>query len=122
MKHAMFSNALSRIWLGVHWNLDALAGEDIFVQYTGGPGRDNNQPRPFHYNQLYQVEDDGSTKYQTISNINFFGTLGPRAGDPDQWNYGGVPFGIRIADNIFNSGMQYSGSLVTLGNPSAHKP
>jgi vanadium chloroperoxidase len=122
MKHAIFSCAMSRIWLGVHWHFDALAGEDICVQYTGGPGRDNNQPRPFHYNQLYQVEDDGSTKYQTISNINFFGTLGPRAGDPNQWNYGGVPLGILIADNIFNSGMKYSGSLVTLSDPTAHKP
>ncbi len=113
---------MSRIWLGVHWHFDAMAGKDACLPYTTcGAGRDNNQPRPTDYKQLYQVEEDGSTKYQAIDDMDFFGTSGDRVGDAKKWYFGGVPLGILIADDIFKSGMKYSGSLVTLGQPCCYK-
>ena len=81
VKDAIFSNAISRIWLGVHWHFDAFAGEDIFIDYkNGGAGKDNNQPHPKHYKQLYQVEADGSTMYQKVAGMDWFAHTGKMDG------------------------------------------
>ncbi|EXJ57235.1 hypothetical protein A1O7_07582 [Cladophialophora yegresii CBS 114405] len=121
MKEAIFSNAISRIWLGVHWQFDAFNGKDVLIPYKrGGPGEDGSQPRPLNYVQQYQVEKDGSTSYLPVDEQDWFQTLGPRDGVADsEWPYGGVPLGINIAQDIFDTGMKYNGSLVDL---SSEKP
>jgi vanadium chloroperoxidase len=121
MKDAIFSNAISRIWLGVHWHFDAFAGEDVMVNYMESEkdGRDNNPQRPEGYKQLYKCKDDGSTMYQNVEDMGWFGTQGPREGDAQRWWFGGVPLGMLIADDIFSNGMKFLGSLKDL---SSDKP
>ena len=119
MKEAIFSNAISRIWLGVHWHFDAFAGEDIMEPFKNAfpaDGKDLNPQRPKDYEQLYKVGPDRSTKYLNVNDMNWFHTKGAREGDPDgqQWWYGGVPLGMLIADDIFSSGMKFVGSLKDL--------
>jgi vanadium chloroperoxidase len=123
LRHAIFSNAISRIWLGVHWHFDAFAGEDImepFEQPASGSeaeGVDNNPLKPVGYVQQYKCERDGSTKYKDVKEMDFFGTLGTTKaanGDTENWWYGGVPLGILIADDIFTKGMKHEGSLPML--------
>lgn len=114
LKEAIFSNAMSRIWLGVHWHFDGFAGETVFEEYKGSDGKDNSFPRPDDspsrgYKQKYKVEKDGSTKYQKVNEMDWFAevSLGPRSGSGQDKKFpvGGVPLGIMIADNIFGSSM-----------------
>lgn len=100
MKHAIFDNAISRIWLGVHWHFDAFAGEDIMPKFDRSKceGPDINLQKPKDYKQLYQCEEDGSTKYLDVKDMNWFKTKGAREGDPKEYFYGGVPLGMLIAD------------------------
>jgi vanadium chloroperoxidase len=123
LRHAIFSNAISRIWLGVHWHFDAFAGEDImepFEEAASGyeaEGVDNNPLKPMGYVQQYKCERDGSTKYKDVEKMDFFGTLGTTKaanGEMQNWWYGGVPLGILIADDIFTKGMKHEGSLPML--------
>ncbi|KEF58339.1 uncharacterized protein A1O9_06265 [Exophiala aquamarina CBS 119918] len=132
MKHAIYSNAISRIWLGVHWHFDAFAGYDIMHPYadgetpaTGkdkfnepkrGPGYDTNPYRPKCYKQLYQCDADGSTKYREVEEMNWFHTS--TTVGKDTRYYGGVPLGMQIADNIFETGMKSEGSLLNLSPQS----
>jgi hypothetical protein len=116
MKHAIFDNAISRIWLGVHWHFDALDGKKICIPYEENcEGKDVSQPRFCNYQQLYQVEEDGSTKYLPVEEQNWFEETGPqddkRVGDLP---LGGVPLGMSIAEDIFSTGMQFSGSIMNL--------
>lgn len=119
IKEAIFANGISRIWLGVHWNFDAFAAETVSVKYTEGSpdGKDKNLPLPNDRRQLFKVAADGSTLYQKVKDMNWFAaeSLGPRDGGGN-FPVGGVPLGIRIADNIFDNKMRSSGSLVDLGD------
>lgn len=94
---AMHENALSRVWLGVHWRFDAFAAKDVLVH--------NDTPSPQN-DGLYEVEMDGSTKYKPAAQVTY-GTMGTRADRAGQkFPIGGVPLGIGIADDIFCSGLK----------------
>ena len=90
MKEAIFSNAISRIWLGVHWHFDAFAGEDIMEKLKGSDGKatdgeETNPQKPKGYKQLYACKAHGSTKYLDVNAMDWFHTKGARDGDPEQW-------------------------------------
>ena len=79
---AIFENAASRVWLGVHWRFDAFPAADAI---------DNVNP-------------DGSTIYRDSDQINY-GTRGPRSDRLGQFPIGGAPLGIEIANDIFQGGL-----------------
>lgn len=82
---AIFENAVSRVWLGVHWRFDAFAAKDALMG-TGPP---------------YDTNDDGTTSYKNAASIRYE-TAGPRADRPNKmFPIGGVPLGINIANDIF---------------------
>jgi hypothetical protein len=114
LKEAIFSNAMSRIWLGVHWHFDGFAGETVCEQYTGGAdGKDKNLPLPIDNKQQFKVEPDGSTMYKDVNKMDWFAesSKGPRSGSNESHKFpvGGVPMGIMIADDIFGNGMSSKG-------------
>lgn len=83
---AMFDNAISRIYLGVHWRFDAFASADVLK--SEGP------------------IDSGVSVYKEPANIKYV-TLGPRGDRPGQFfPIGGVPLGIGIANDIFQSNLR----------------
>ncbi|KAL9008954.1 MAG: hypothetical protein Q9173_005975 [Seirophora scorigena] len=87
---AMFDNAISRIFLGVHWGFDAFAAQDVV--------------------QEMQLQEDGTVAYKATDNIRY-DTVGPRGDRPGQlFPVGGVPLGIGIANDIFRSGLQQTNS------------
>jgi vanadium chloroperoxidase len=120
LKEAIFSNVMSRIWLGVHWHFDAFAGETVCEPYTKGSaeGKDNNLPLPTDYQQLFKVETDGSTMYKDVKKMDWFAeaSKGPRSGSGpnEKFPVGGVPLGMMIADNIFGNKMRSTGVLTDL--------
>ena len=74
---AIFDNAFSRIYLGVHWRFDAADAKDIKKSGT----EENKDPIDITYKNVW-----------------------PRA-DGDDLPIGGVPLGLGIANDIFESGM-----------------
>jgi vanadium chloroperoxidase len=88
---AIFENAISRIWLGVHWSFDAFAPQDVLKAAPGGG---------------FQTESDGTTAYRNPTDIRYV-TLGPRIDRPGQlFPVGGAPLGIGIANDIFQSNLK----------------
>jgi len=83
---AIFDNAISRVWLGVHWQFDAFGEEDV-VQTEIGP--------------------EGVSVYKNPADIRYR-AMGPRADRPSNQNFskGGVPLGIDIAKDIFQSNLK----------------
>lgn len=89
---AMYENAVSRVWLGVHWRFDAFAAKDVLVSSNDA-------------NSLYQVEADGTTAYKRPVDIRYK-TTGPRRGCSGEYPIGGVPLGIGIANDVFGGGLK----------------
>lgn len=85
LSHAIYENAFSRIWLGVHWNFDAFAPSDAQEVSSGGE------------KTLPNYKDACSIEYGNVYKSN-------RAVDTD-YPVGGVPLGIGIANDIFCSGL-----------------
>lgn len=56
LRDAVNKNALSRVWLGVHWRFDAFAAEDTLEVDAEGK---------------FAVEEDGSTKYKPAGEIRY---------------------------------------------------
>lgn len=82
---AIFDNAISRIWLGVHWQFDAFGQEDV-VQTEIGP--------------------NGTSVYKSPVDIRYQ-AVGPRVDRPGQlFPKGGVPLGLGIAQDIFGSNLK----------------
>ena len=82
----MYDAALSRVFLGVHWRFDAFASKDVLVS------RD--------------VNANGTTMYKEAKDVRYV-TTGPRGDRPGQlFPIGGVPLGIGIANDIFQSGLK----------------
>ncbi|KAI9881691.1 MAG: hypothetical protein M1823_006598 [Watsoniomyces obsoletus] len=73
---AIFENAFSRIWLGVHWGFDAFAATD------------------------------GAGKYDTPEQITYTNVYGSNRVNDTDYPVGGVPLGLGIANDIFDSGLQ----------------
>lgn len=85
---AMYDNALSRVYLGVHWSFDSFATNDILASPA--------------------VNTNGTTNIKAAQDVRY-ATLGPRADQPDQgatFPVGGVPLGIGIANDIFDGGLK----------------
>ena len=83
---AMFDAALSRVFLGVHWRFDAFASKDILVSTNVNP--------------------NGTTQYKNPKDIRYV-TTAPRQDRPGQlFPIGGVPLGIGIANDIFQSNLK----------------
>ncbi|KAL8769212.1 MAG: hypothetical protein Q9209_004713 [Squamulea sp. 1 TL-2023] len=83
---AMFDNAISRIYLGVHWGFDAFAAADVV--------------------EKPQLESDGTVTYKDTDSIKY-ATKGTRRDQPGKlFPFGGVPLGIEIANDIFRSGLK----------------
>jgi vanadium chloroperoxidase len=93
--HAIWENALSRVFLGVHWIYDACDSEGIVVKKEV---TNENGDKV----KVSETETDGSTKYKPITGTKaqFFG--------PGGTSVGGVPLGLGIAEDIFNSGLKFS--------------
>jgi len=82
---AIFENAISRIYLGVHWHFDAFAASDVVKSVDGDTGK-------IAYKEAADI---------TYSNV--WEEAGPkRTGLPT----GGVPLGLGIANEIWSNGMQ----------------
>ncbi len=81
---AMYETGLSRVFLGVHWRFDAFASKDVLASS--------------------KVNDDGTTDYKKPADVRYR-TQGPRADRPAGKSFpiGGVPLGIGIANDIFQS-------------------
>ncbi|KAF2188526.1 acid phosphatase/Vanadium-dependent haloperoxidase [Zopfia rhizophila CBS 207.26] len=88
---AIFENAISRILLGVHWRFDAAAAKDIMIQTDT--------------KDVYAVDNRGASLYQNIEDIRYT-TMGTREGCEGKFPIGGIPFGMGIADEIWESGMR----------------
>lgn len=82
---AIFENAISRIWLGVHWQFDAFGQAD--VQTEVGP--------------------DGVSVFKNPADIRYR-AIGTRFDRPEDRMFpvGGVPLGIGIANDIFGSNLR----------------
>lgn len=95
---AMFDNAVSRVWLGVHWRFDAFAANDVQVKSYQG-----NEP----FGAPYRLNQDGTTAYKEPAEIRYT-TTGTRADRPtgQRFPIGGVPLGIEIANDIFGGGLK----------------
>ncbi|KAI9787293.1 MAG: hypothetical protein M1816_007707 [Peltula sp. TS41687] len=90
---AIFENALSRVWLGVHWRFDAFSAKDVYYPSTDP-------------SSLYRINADGTTAYMDPVNIRYK-TTGTRADRPgQQFPIGGVPLGIGIANDIFQGNLK----------------
>lgn len=82
---AIFDNAISRLYIGVHWAFDAFSSKDVS---TGA--KDINGGSIF--------KDPMDIKYVTT---------GPRRDAPGkQFPVGGVPLGIQIANDIYEGNLQ----------------
>jgi vanadium chloroperoxidase len=75
--HAMFENAVSRVYLGVHWHFDAFAVDEV---------RDSDSAQPKQGTAEY-----GTIKYKDPKDMPF-----PTA------KIGGVYLGVTIADDIWD--------------------
>lgn len=83
---AIFENALSRIWLGVHWQFDAFGREDV-IEIEIGP--------------------DCVGVYKNPADIRYR-EMGTRFDRPESQVFpkGGVPLGLGIANDIFSSNLK----------------
>lgn len=89
--HAIFDNAISRVFLGVHWRFDAAAAKDILISTET--------------KDVYATDANGATAYQNIEDIRYE-TLGTRQGFEGHFPIGGVPLGMGIANEIWESGLK----------------
>ncbi|EPS31092.1 hypothetical protein PDE_06047 [Penicillium oxalicum 114-2] len=90
---AIFENAISRVWLGVHWRFDAFASNDVLVSSTGEPtSKTENEPCEARH-------------YKKASDIKYM-TSGSRTDQPGSFPIGGVPLGLEIANDIFRNNLQ----------------
>jgi vanadium chloroperoxidase len=88
---AIFENALSRIWLGVHWRFDACAAKDVLI--------------PTSEKDVYATDAQGATLYQDIEDIKYT-TKGTRADmDGMLFPVGGIGLGLEIANDIWEGGL-----------------
>ncbi|KQN77353.1 vanadium-dependent haloperoxidase [Sphingomonas sp. Leaf62] len=86
--HAIFENAFSRIWLGVHWNFDAFGSANaVKTVATADKVPVYHDPGDIDYDNVYDPAN-------TPANI-----------PAKESAVGGVPLGLGIANDIFASGL-----------------
>jgi len=83
---AIYENAASRVYLGVHWRFDSFAAADVVSNRLGG-------------DKLPQHKSPEDIRYKTN---------GGRHGAGVPVGFGGVPLGLAIANDIFKHGLQQS--------------
>ncbi|MEP9400216.1 hypothetical protein [Sphingomonas sp. VNH70] len=83
LSHAIFENAFSRIWLGVHWNFDAFDPADAQQENSKTEG--------------------GLPVYKDACAITYKHVYSPAGDVPSSPATGGVPLGLGIANDIFRS-------------------
>ncbi|KAK1749412.1 phosphatidic acid phosphatase type 2/haloperoxidase [Echria macrotheca] len=88
-------NALSRVYLGVHWRFDAFASRDVLVP--------NANPQPDM--SPYMLNDDGSTKYKPVEQVRYE-TKATRFDREGTYPIGGVPLGMGIATDIWEGNLR----------------
>lgn len=88
-------NALSRVFLGVHWRFDAFAAEDVLVR--------NVNPQPDM--SPYMLNPDGSTKYKPLEDVRYE-TKATRFDRDGTYPIGGVPLGLGIAEDIWEGNLR----------------
>jgi vanadium chloroperoxidase len=88
---AIFDNAISRVFLGVHWRFDAAAAKDILI--------------PTDTKDVYATDNTGATVYQNPEDIRYE-TMSTREGHEGLLPIGGVPLGMGIANEIWESGLR----------------
>ncbi|KAL8309854.1 hypothetical protein RB597_009907 [Gaeumannomyces tritici] len=91
----MHENALSRVFLGVHWRFDAFAARDVLVA----------NPNPEPGASPYALNPDGSTRYKPVAEVRYE-TRASRFDRDGLFPIGGVPLGIGIANEIFSANLQ----------------
>jgi vanadium chloroperoxidase len=99
-------NALSRVFLGVHWRFDAFAAEDVLVR-RACPEPDMSP---------YELNPDGSTKYRPAADVRH----AFRAGRFDRdglFPVGGVPLGLGIATDVWEGNLQPTPASLQPGAP-----
>lgn len=89
---AIFENAFSRIYLGVHWNFDAASAADT---HAGGVPKD---PHTIRYTNVWPSRPAGALPT------------------------GGVPLGLGIANDIFLNGMKQDAAAATTTLPFSSEP
>ena len=108
---AMWENAVSRVWLGVHWSFDAFAPEDMLrpnlnpAGIAASPSSISTYGPPPAVNNKYAIETDGTTSYIDPKSVKYK-KMGARADRPAQgskYPIGGVPLGMGIATDIWQS-------------------
>ncbi|KAF2665738.1 vanadium chloroperoxidase [Microthyrium microscopicum] len=86
---AIWENALSRVWLGVHWRFDACGASDVLI--------------PSAEEGVYATDSAGSTIYQNIEDVRFEAT-GARS-EPEyqgrKFPVGGIGLGLEIANELW---------------------
>ncbi|KAI3093355.1 hypothetical protein CBS147333_10100 [Penicillium roqueforti] len=91
---AIFENAISRVWLGVHWRFDAFAAKDVLESSTS-----EQTPKT-------EKEPCKTRRYKKASDIKYK-TSGSRTnGSGKSFPIGGVPLGLEIANDIFRNNLQ----------------
>jgi len=86
----IYENALSRVFLGVHWRFDAFASEDVLVPNVN-PQSDMSP---------YMLNADGSTKYKALEEVRYK-TMEKRFDREGKYPISGVPLGLRIATDVW---------------------
>lgn len=107
---AMWENAISRVWLGVHWRFDAFSPQDTLVPNenpsptttkTSSSSSSSSTKSPL----FYAVEADQSTSYKPVAEVKYTSTGSRRDRPGKNFPVGGVPLGIGIANDIFQGGL-----------------
>ncbi|TLS25243.1 hypothetical protein PpBr36_06914 [Pyricularia pennisetigena] len=88
-------NALSRVFLGVHWRFDAFAAEDVLVP---NPSQEPGQGP-------YLLNPDGSTAYKPTAEVRYQARA-TRFDREGLFPIGGVLLGLGIADEIFAANLK----------------
>ena len=90
---AIWENALSRVYLGVHWRFDACAAQDILIKTAT--------------EDVYAVDGNGRTVYKLVGDVRYR-TRGTRECMEGDFAIGGVGLGMEIANDIFDSNLVQS--------------
>lgn len=93
---AIFENAFSRIWLGVHWSFDAFDPADITKNGRSidpSPATEGCNPKSYR-------------GYGDPDTIEYSHVWQAARGSDDPLPTGGVPLGLGIANDIYASGMR----------------